>query len=186
MSLSSLIRDKCAPRPPPPFGEGWAAPPPLAEPGRVLKGLLARCAQVERVPARSGARVFTVSHLALAAGSVHAGIARATRSPRTPHGVRLQLEHRRPRPTPPARRLPAVAAAPDSTTAPAGQATAAARARRGPLGGPAPWDGGAGGRGPEAATAAASERAIPERVRARRRKLRTRIIEAPVLHGSFH
>lgn len=38
MSLSSLIRDKCAPRPrpPPPSGEGWAAPPP--PPGRRPQG----------------------------------------------------------------------------------------------------------------------------------------------------
>lgn len=83
MSLSFLIRDKCAPRPPPPSSEGWAAPPPPVGPRRVLEGLLRRCAQVEGVPARSGARVLTASHLAPAAGGVPTGIARAARSLRS-------------------------------------------------------------------------------------------------------
>lgn len=96
-------------RPPPPSAPSLlrelSGPSPTAGPERVPKGLLAGCTQLERVPARSGARVLAASHLAPAAGGVPAGIARAARSPRTWHGVRPRLERRRPRPAPPARRL---------------------------------------------------------------------------------
>ena len=129
MSLSFLIRDKCAPRPLPPARAGRPLPHRRGG-GRRPRGSPAGRLKLKRVPASSGARVLAASHLAPAAGGVPAGIARAVRSPRTRRGDWPRLEPRRPRPAPPARAPgpPAPAPAP----APAGPAaTAAAAGSRG-------------------------------------------------------
>lgn len=153
---------------PPPLPPARAGRPlPHRRPKRVPEGLLARCAQVKRVPARSGARVLAASHLAPADGGVPAGIARAARSPQTWHGVRPRLERCCPRPAPPAHRL--------RPRRPFPLWFRLTQRRRRPQHGEHRW---ADARGPGTRWARGAgrgqrRRESPERVRARCRKLRS-------------